>query len=42
MDWVLYVLAAPVVLVVLYIAARFIFVAYFKSRDDFEKRNKQR
>ena len=41
MELVLSVFAVPVFFVVLYMAARFIFTAYFKTRSDFEKRNNQ-
>jgi hypothetical protein len=37
MEKVLYVLAVPVFCVVVYVAARFVFAAYFKSRSEFEK-----
>lgn len=31
-------LLVPVVLILLYVAARFLFVAYFKTKQDFEKK----
>ena len=36
-----YLTLIPVGLLLLYVAARFLFAAYFQSKQDFEKRNKQ-
>ena len=34
-EYVLYVLVIPVVLICVYVVARFIFAAYFQSKKDF-------
>lgn len=38
MEVVLYVLAVPVACIIIYVVARFIFVAYFKTKTDFERK----